>query len=383
MSIPVDKADTFARATVWSHGVNQYTPLDQDKLEGGTGISIDQSLTSDNVKDSDTWLNALENIQSSWKAHVTSNEIDEAVTFRHDALPASINKLLCVHSANSGPHGFANQSYENPEWGNPAEDEIQERIEQDGDDFIRDHGDELKEKLHKYPYHLWPVNTGGHWEVIFIVLEKTGNDPDTYSRVFGYAVVDPLVSGGKADDYSEVNARSKFINTRLNEIFQDSHSTTQRPNFFECERNIWVPKQSDNWSSGLRAIDFIWEILRRIQDMETSGLRNLESLFRPMRPYFNPEYVRLEAAGAIAARGLKTVDYQARIVLARVNGILPKIKEDTQPRDVRELMAPYPQPNIELIPQTFLDEGFGDIAKTLDALEFVPPLQDPDKESDK
>lgn len=60
--------------------------------------------------------------------------------------------------------------------------------------------------------------------------------------------------------------------------------------------------------------------------MAMSEIRNVNSLFRPIRPFFNPGHFRHEAAGAIAARRIQAVDYRGRIVLARINGI---VSQDT------------------------------------------------------
>ncbi|KAJ8131432.1 hypothetical protein O1611_g2192 [Lasiodiplodia mahajangana] len=378
MSIPADRQDTFARATVWSHNVNQFTSLEQDRLEGGTGVVISENLTSDNVKDSDKWLNALENIQSSRTAIVTGDEIDEAIQFRFDALPDNIKRLIYMLSANSAHHGLWDKDH----YPRTAVDDVEDAMQEEFDNFIERHGARLEKILRSYPYHLWPINAGGHWMIVFVVLEKSESNPEIYNRLAGFAIVDPWLSGGKTfpgeDDYDEESyRRSNFVSSILNSMLGCARLETNHDDYVRNERRIWVPTQEadDNWSSGLRVIDFVWEMIRRIQDMELSGIRNIDSLFRPMRPYFNPDYVRLDAAGAIASRGVRWVGYQGRIVLARVNAISSRTRQDKRPRDPRDLMAPLPSHQAENIPQKFLEGGISDLERTLDAFKFTAPVQ--------
>lgn len=58
--------------------------------------------------------------------------------------------------------------------------------------------------------------------------------------------------------------------------------------------------------------------------MRYSKIRNIDTLLGSTSPYFDPDYVRLEAAGAIAAQGLRQQEYRGRIVLAKVTAITPK-----------------------------------------------------------
>ncbi len=70
--------------------------------------------------------------------------------------------------------------------------------------------------------------------------------------------------------------------------------------------------------------------------METSGIRSTETLFRPMRPYFDPYYLYLGVAGVLAARGLQKRNSRARIVLAEIAEIEPK----TRTKDSKKKIFP-------------------------------------------
>ncbi|KAI1745986.1 hypothetical protein F4680DRAFT_463360 [Xylaria scruposa] len=347
MSTPDNKQDWFATATVWSAGVNDYIPLEQNYS---------------NLPKPVKWLDALENIQSHRQAPVTAGEIDEAIQFRADALPAGVNKLISIPSANNGYEGFWDINYRRPEWGRG--DQLDFEKENYGGEWMINNQMVIEDNLIKHPYHIWPINTGkGHWEIIFMVFETTPDHPDEYRLLSRYAIIDPRLSGGKAetgDGYygGENYSRADFIDQQLERFF-GAYPKIKRPGYPpDYERMIWIPqqKEDDHWSSGLRIIQFAWEMLERIQDMETSGMRNIHGLFRPMRPYFNPDFVRLSAAGAIAARGLDTEDFRARITLARVNEIRPKGRSKTSERVfARDLFAPLALPPVEKIPQLFLD----------------------------
>ncbi|KAI1153477.1 hypothetical protein F4825DRAFT_449429 [Nemania diffusa] len=137
-----------------------------------------------------------------------------------------------------------------------------------------------------------------HWELLGSHLyspEEGRYKLEKYRKLDAFAIADPQLSVGKAsikakgfyDDHAD--NRSEFITTRLEDIL------------ILCQ-------------------------LRIIQDMAMSEIRNVNSLFRPIRPFFNPGHFRHEAAGAIAARRIQAVDYRGRIVLARINGI---VSQDT------------------------------------------------------
>ncbi|KAJ8116331.1 hypothetical protein ONZ43_g4468 [Nemania bipapillata] len=190
MSAPDNKQ--FARATVWSDGVNQYTSLGQNPSLDDADDNMDSEVGVDG--ETDRWLNALENIQSSRTAPVTADEIDEAVAFRSDALPSSINSLIAIRSASAGYPGLWNSDYRNPAWGNIIH--LEDDIEAERSEWLDANTERLREHFYECPYHIWPIDTGGHWEVIFMVLEKDDEHPTQYRKLIAYAVVDPLVSGG-------------------------------------------------------------------------------------------------------------------------------------------------------------------------------------------
>ncbi|KAI0490509.1 hypothetical protein F4859DRAFT_520291 [Xylaria cf. heliscus] len=351
MSIPDNKKNQFARATIWSAGVNQYPELDDDNLG--------------RVEEPQKWLDALENIQSHSEAPVTAAEIDEAIQFRSDALPAGINRLISIASASNGYEGFWDRNYRRREWGNRT-DQIEYHREEYSGEWILNNQEVVEDGLIQHPYHFWPINTGGgHWNVIFMIFQTTPEHPDEFRLMSSYSIIEPRLSGGKSamadPDYDMRIAQTAEYVDQMLERFISAYNRVERPGPpSNYERIIWVPKQDpdDDWSSGLRVIQFVWEMLERIQDMETSGIRNFASLLRPTRPYFNPDYVRLSAAGAIAARGLQREDFDARIALARVRRIRPKGRSagpDSGPFFARGLFAPLALPEVQRIPQRFLD----------------------------
>ncbi|KAI0459996.1 hypothetical protein F5B21DRAFT_523882 [Xylaria acuta] len=348
MSIPERKQHMFTTATVWStggsNGINDYVPPERDFLTSVSGP--------------ERWVSALENIQSHREAPLTADEIDESIQFRADALPAEINKLIFIPSASTGWDGFWNKDQRPPGgWssgmGRDADKESYESH------WLVNSWERMEKFLVKHPYHIWPINTGGHWEVIFMVFETAPDHPTEYRRPSCFAIVDPRLSGGKAEKRSEEYERADFCNQQLQRFFSILR-VNQVGRLGQYERMIWVPKQQDddNWSSGLRVIQFVWEMLERIQDMETSGIRNIDALIRPMRPYFNPDYVRLSAAGAIAANGLDTEGFRGRICIARVREIRPKGRPEGAVRQFADgLRCPLALPKVERIPQEFLDRA--------------------------
>ncbi|KAH8165773.1 hypothetical protein CIB48_g2502 [Xylaria polymorpha] len=349
MAAPAKNEKKLTQATVWSNGVNEY-------------ITPEEDSTLSTVYEPVKWLDALENIQSHREAPVTADEIDESIQFRTDALPPGVSRLISVLSASNGYTELWDQNDKGP--GGSSLDPTYGHDDKVAR-WIIDNAPAIQGSLISHPYHIWPIRTANnHWEVIFMVFETTPESPDEYGRLSRYAIIDPQLSGGKCDhklakSYPELGSRAKFLDEQ-HELFlsfyRDSISRPGNPQLYE--RMIWVPKQpmDDNWSSGLRVIQFAWEMLERIQDMETSRIRNIDALFRPMRPYFNPDYVRLTAAGAIAARGLERENFSGRICLARVRDVRPK----GYPRNGRRLVcsdlySPLALPPIQRIPQLFLD----------------------------
>ncbi|GAW18942.1 hypothetical protein ANO14919_084260 [Xylariales sp. No.14919] len=364
---PYRRPDASVTADIWSNRVTRYTNPPDDRLD---------------IQDpTGRWVDALENIQSFRNAVLTADEIEEAILFRYDFLPANISKLIYIHSAESGFAGMWDIDHQPPKYGNNPNNKLEDQ-KQELDEWITSNIDVLQESFHKHPYHIMPINTGGnHWEVIFIVMEKSKRDVDVgnpaiYTQLAGFSIVDPRVSGGKADPLVDIeaqtHARNVFINERLGGIFRRCQLHTKSDDGNDkVERMIWVPKQevNDNWSSGLRIIDFVWEMLRRIQDVESSGIRNTESLFRPMRPYFDPDYVRLDAAGAIAARGLQDRDFRARVCLTQVNRVLLETEDmgiETSPIPAQDLRSSLARPPVQMIPQEFLGRTRNNLRDKLD-----------------
>ncbi|KAI0443944.1 hypothetical protein F4803DRAFT_574007 [Xylaria telfairii] len=340
----------LTQATVWSAGVNEYVTPEND---------------STTVYEPEIWLDALENIQSYREAPVTADEIDEAIQFRTEALPAGVSRLISVLSASNAYAEFWDET-DRGRGGNSTLSALDPTYRHDEKvaRWIVNNQDVIENSLVNHPYHIWPIKTANnHWEVIFMVFEVTPEFPGEYRRLSRYAIIDPQLSGGKCDtktakSYPELGNRAKFLDEQHEQFISIYSDKIRRPGNTEAyERMIWVPKQpmDDNWSSGLRIIQFAWEMLERIQDMEISGIRNIDSLFRPMRPYFNPDYVRLTAAGAIAARGLERESFSARICLARVRNVRPKGYYGKRRLVCSDLYNPLALPEVEKIPQLFLD----------------------------
>ncbi|RYC64674.1 hypothetical protein CHU98_g1546 [Xylaria longipes] len=343
--IPEDRRNFLATATVWSTGVNEF-------LSPG-----DKTTVGEPVK----WLDALENIQSSRDTPLTADEIDEAIQFRAEALPAGVGKLISILSADSFGPGFWDKDHIGPHW--TLYKDVATNREHYTNQIMANNNEVISENFITHPYHIWPIQTtGGQWKIIFMVFETTPTHPTIYRRFSRYAIIDPRLEGGVADrrdaDYDPEKYNVFYYIDQIITTFMSTNRLDGPDRWSEHQHAIWVPKQrdDDDWSSGLRVIQFVWEMIERIQDMETSGIRNIDALFRPMRPYFNPDYVRLSAAGAIAARGLERQDFRARICLARTREIKPK----GRPQNAAELYSRDLAPNLALppiqkIPQKFLD----------------------------
>ncbi|KAI3321965.1 hypothetical protein HD806DRAFT_545629 [Xylariaceae sp. AK1471] len=348
MSVPRDKESTFARAAVWSDGLNDYTEPEWNEFE---------SVVSPTTQ----WVPALERIQAYREAFLTAPEIDEAVAFRENFLPTEVKKRVNIFSAESGYPRLWNPNYRDFFSRTLKEDKRPNAADENQifEKYMADNVMTLKETFSAHPYHMWPINTGDHWEVVFVVLKKSDEDSDEYDTLSAFTVVDPRLPGRKPDpEDAEGQDKADIIIYRLGRMFELC-DIGSKEDYFNLERLIWVPEQGkgDNWSCGLRAIWFVWEILIRLQDMETSGIRDTNMLFRPMRPYFNPDYVRLDAAGAIAARGLNSEDFRARIAVARVTRIVPKPQTSSNPQFNPDQLTPKQNPPVEKIPQEFLRDA--------------------------
>ncbi|KAI1360277.1 hypothetical protein F5Y08DRAFT_343843 [Xylaria arbuscula] len=368
---------TFKPATVFSNGVNTFWNEEHHPHE--------------NFNDPSAWVDALENVQSSPTATVSADEITQAALFRWDFLPQQFKRLITVHIPTAMYWGAWDHRFVRGK--NKYAQDFAERLDSDWEEFLIANNEALIKNFAKSPYHILPIWTGeGHWNLIFIVLQKSRHGTTEYKistgqelaqdeedqtsefqRLVAYAVVDPKTSGDKLhkDDDSPSSyyekERARHIDGRLYNLFNSCNliSADAQGHHRDCERRLWVPKQeaTDNWSSGLRVIDTMWELFRRITDMEMSGLRNVESLFRPMRPFFDPYYTRLDVAGAIAAQALRNQSFRARIVLAQVTAINPKSvpdQEELNPILPRGDWTSRPWPAVEKIPEKFLERTSDD-----------------------
>ncbi|KAI0205142.1 hypothetical protein F4808DRAFT_456138 [Astrocystis sublimbata] len=369
---PNDYEKSFTAATVWSKGANKY--LSQDE---GTHL---QPMHSQAPR-MPICINALENMQASWNRHTTAMEIDEAIRFHLQSLPESVCNLISIRSGSMAFRDFWDME-EN--WGHGQEGDSEERgnewlsanrgrpgdvrYKKDGTPRRTQH---IETRLMQYPYHIWPINTGDQWEVIFIVMEK--NHPENYRKdekeqdyrlLYRWSNVNPRVSGGRQNpsdgDYSrEENRRQAFIADRMKQIFSVCGKIQDPPvPWDKAQRMIWVPKQpeGDDWSSGLRVIQFITEMIDRIFDIESSGVRDVEKLFKPMKNYFDPHYIRMRSAGAIAANALEQASWRARIVVAPVRFLRPEhMDENEDDFEARGLRNPMLKPELEKIPQRYIE----------------------------
>ncbi|KAI8627663.1 hypothetical protein F5Y19DRAFT_486604 [Xylariaceae sp. FL1651] len=259
----------FATGTIWSDGVNEFTP------SNGNGNS-----------EKPYWLPALENVQSSREASVTAAKIDEALSFRYRFVPDEFRHLIWLF-----PASYVACQYRRP------------------------------------------------LAVHFIVLVRSWTGSQLLFDRFAYfSFINPLFPASSADlrynSQQQIEDAHKARADMEDIIWRHEISSIVSDKRLGA-REIRLPRQHDNFSSSLRAIWAAWELLLRIQDLETSsvrdsaGIRVYDELFRPMRPYFDPDYVRLDVAGCIAARALQEEDYEARIVVARVDRVKP------EPRDTR------------------------------------------------
>jgi hypothetical protein len=348
MSVPRDQEVPFTSATVWSDGLNDYTDPEWDDFD-----CVAPPIAK--------WVPALERIQTHREAAVTAPEIDEALTFRYHYLPAEVKRCVNIFSAESGYPRLWNPNYRDFSPWSMDQDKMPDPTEENKkfEKYLTDNEESLKQIFSVHPYHMWPINTGNHWEVVFIVLTKSDEDSKEYDMLSAFTVIDPRLPGRKPSP-EDVEAQEKAVEVidRLGSIFEFC-GLWYKGDHLNLERLIWVPEQKkgDNWSSGLRAIWFVWEMLIRLQDMETSGVRDIDMLFKPMRPYFNPDYVRLDAAGAIAAGGLRSEGFKGRIAVARVTRVTPKPQTSNNPTFLPDMLASARSPPVEKIPQEFLGDA--------------------------
>ncbi|KAI1503020.1 hypothetical protein F5X99DRAFT_407354 [Biscogniauxia marginata] len=156
--------------------------------------------------------------------------------------------------------------------------------------------DKLFPSIKAAPYHLWPINTGLHWQAIFVHTEQTDASSGVYDRVKYFAITDSLPN----------TSRFELIETRLVKIYE-SGGLSCPPR----AKSIWVPTQPDEFSCGLITTSFIWEMMRRIHILERYETGDVASLLMPMSPYFNPDHCRVEMAACIAGLGLKRPEIQS------------------------------------------------------------------------
>ncbi|KAH9897180.1 hypothetical protein F4778DRAFT_783287 [Xylariomycetidae sp. FL2044] len=276
MSTPILDINT-ALGLVIHGGYGGYEPISQLQ-----GVKLAPALD---------WIEGLEMLQKSSTTFVESSSIDSAVQFQHSFLPEHVRSQINVVTGNYGALFDAfNQ-------GKEGDRNFQENLETMHDEYG------FFAALKSARWTLWPINTNGnHWMCVVLELAQTVAT-GLYDRVVAYAIVDGFRNTKNRD----------FFLQRVVRVLERDGITVPR----NAQRQIWSPRQPDGYTCGLRTTHFMWEMMNRMSGV-VLGEKADQELWMPMSGYFDPDHVRLQMAGYIAAWGLRDLKYKARVSIQLV-----------------------------------------------------------------
>ncbi|KAI1496054.1 hypothetical protein F5X99DRAFT_425222 [Biscogniauxia marginata] len=179
-------------------------------------------------------------------------------------------------------------------------------------------------------YLLWPVEVDdGHWMAVLAHLRKRnvpnpakpanlGNDaiPDTipskdYNSILRWGVV-------TARRDPPAQALKNRVRQRFAEIVKQGDLTLSN----NLETELWVPEDTDNFSSGLRVYNLIKEQMHRVTEFYCREIPHQGSFWDPHRGWLDVDEVRSEMQGRAAQNCLNDLAYYARIA---IEGVRPEI----------------------------------------------------------
>ncbi|KAI1100021.1 hypothetical protein F4804DRAFT_320095 [Jackrogersella minutella] len=169
------------------------------------------------------------------------------------------------------------------------------------------------ESFGRTEYTLWPINVdNNHWELAIIRKgRRAGNGKDSgFNRVLQVALVDSWRD-------TSASQRKKMIERRMRRFFESRNFTFAS----NCQREMWVPWQRDDWSCGLRTYRTARQVMDRIVRTLEDKVTYHERLWAPVSGWFNPDYVRWEMIGLNAYEAVKSMDYNARFAIEIVRDV--------------------------------------------------------------
>ncbi|KAI1495923.1 hypothetical protein F5X99DRAFT_401965 [Biscogniauxia marginata] len=154
-----------------------------------------------------------------------------------------------------------------------------------------------------------------HYVTIVMHFEPSDpvNNPSVLNRVAQLAIVDPLYQ-----DHGDQEKAKKFrdrISHRLRVLLD---SVTFAP---DCERELWIPPLTpdvvqENFATPFMAYSVAAQLFDRIGATVCSGSDfDADTFFAPTRPWFDPDRVRTEMWGLLAAKAMEQVNWKVRIGL--------------------------------------------------------------------
>ncbi|KAI0811561.1 hypothetical protein GGR55DRAFT_643618 [Xylaria sp. FL0064] len=156
---------------------------------------------------------------------------------------------------------------------------------------------------------LWVVDTGTPRNPYYvtIVLCYRASDilrPDVFDRITHWAFIDAR----------DVEQRSEAAERTANRVLN------LLPNQAEdaIRHDVWLPPyqdgQGEDFASGLIAYSVVAQLLDRIGTM-SCGEFDVEAIFAPLRPWFNPDAARAEALGRAAMKAMEKLNWKCRLGL--------------------------------------------------------------------
>ncbi|KAI1349066.1 hypothetical protein F5Y01DRAFT_306313 [Xylaria sp. FL0043] len=251
----------------------------------------------------DKEIHVLDRIQQSSIAYFNPPTLQILLNSLVDALPQVIQDKVGLHMGADYPDPDTGPVIGQPSWF--SQDDGRFRLTLDL--FARDILPSLDSGNKEFV--LWVVDAGTSRNPYYvtIVLCYRASDilrPDVFDRITHWAIID-------ARDVEQRSEAAERTANRLVNLLPDHAEDAIR-------HYVWLPPyqdgQGEDFASGLIAYSVVVQLLDRIGTM-SCGEFDVEAIFAPLRPWFNPDAARAEALGRAAMKAMEKLNWKCRLGL--------------------------------------------------------------------
>ncbi|KAI0376757.1 hypothetical protein F5Y04DRAFT_265681 [Hypomontagnella monticulosa] len=174
---------------------------------------------------------------------------------------------------------------------------------------------------------LWPINFDScHW--VLCVMRKTNptGKKGGWNHITHFCILDSWVGWADHDDAT----RRRFLEQRIKRFVSKLGFMVAA----EARREVWVPRQLDYWSCGLRTYWAARRMMDRIRELELGEYTDQEALWRPLTGGVDCDFVRWEMIGLNISAAIRQMGYGGRAAIE----IVSQVRAGGELQDAGEVM---------------------------------------------